>query len=110
MAKFYATIGFVTTVEQTPGVWMESQTTKRYACDVISVSRRLQNDAKANDDINIANRFSIVGDPYAMSNFFAMRWIEFQGVRWQITSVEVERPRLVLTIGGLYNESQTSSA
>ena len=103
MAKFYATIGFVMTGETVPGVWTESTTTKKYACDVVKVSRKLQGQDQVNDDINIANQFSIVADPYASSNFFAMRWIEFQGVKWKIASVDVQRPRLVLTIGGLYN-------
>ena len=56
-----------------------------------------------NDDININNSISIVADPYAYENFHNMRYAILEGVKWKITNVEINRPRLILTIGGVYN-------
>lgn len=103
MAKFYGAIGYAKTVETMPGVWTEQITERDYYGDVIRNSRRLQSSDKVNDDINISNQISIVADPYAINNFHSMRYAEFMGAKWKISDVEVQYPRLLLTLGGLYN-------
>lgn len=103
MAKWFGKIGFAETKETSPGVWAEEIVAHEYYGDVLRNSRRLQASDKLNDDINISNEISIVADPFANNNFHSMRYIEFMGAKWKITNVEVKYPRLVLTIGGLYN-------
>lgn len=103
MAKYYGKIGYAETVETVPGVWEEQITERSYFGDLIRNARRLQSSDKVNDDINISNELSIVADPYAMSNFHSMRYAEFMGARWKISTVEVQYPRLILSLGGLYN-------
>lgn len=103
MAKWFGKIGFAETKETSPGVWSEEIVDHKYYGDVLRNSRRLQASDKLNDDINISNEISIVTDPFANNNFHSMRYIEFMGAKWKITNVEVKYPRLVLTIGGLYN-------
>ena len=104
MAKFYGAIGYAKTVETMPGVWTEQITERNYYGDVIRNSRRLQSSDKVNDDININNQISIVADPYAINNFHSMRYAEFMGAKRKISDVEVQYPRLLLTLGGLYND------
>lgn len=103
MAKFYGAIGYAKTVETMPGIWTEQITERDYYGDVIKNSRRLQSSDKVNDDVNISNQISIVADPYAINNFHSMRYAEFMGAKWKISDVEVQYPRLLLTLGGLYN-------
>lgn len=103
MAKFYGVIGYAETVETRPGVWTEQIVERNYYGDLIRNTRRLQSADKLNDDVNVANEISIVADPYANENFYSMRYIEFMGAKWKISNVEVKHPRLILTIGGLYN-------
>ena len=103
MAKWYGKIGFADTVETEPGVWVEQIVERSYYGDLIRNSRRLQNSGSINDDINISNELSIVADPYANQNFFAIRYVEFMGAKWKVSNVNVEYPRLVLAIGGVYN-------
>jgi len=104
MAKFYGKIGYVETVETSPGVWEEQITERNYYGDIIRNTRRLQTADQLNDNINIANEFSIVADPYAMDNIYSMRYIEFMGAKWKISNIDASmRPRLILTVGGLYN-------
>jgi len=105
MAKFYGEIGFGTSIETSPGVYEDQVTTRRnYYCDLIKNTRRLESSGSVNDDINISNQISIVADPYANENFYTMRYVKFMGAKWKISDVEVQYPRLILTIGGVYNE------
>ncbi len=103
MAKFYGLIGYAKEKETKPGVWEDVITEKAYYGDFIRNTRRLQPTEQLNDDINVANEISIVSDPFANQNFYSMKYIEFRGAKWKIANVEVQYPRLILTIGGLYN-------
>lgn len=103
MAKFHDSIGFASTEETVKGVWEEPIIEKKYFGDLLKNSRRLQEGGKVNDSINISNRISIIMDPYAQENFHQIRYISFMGAKWKVSEVEVQYPRLILTIGGLYN-------
>lgn len=103
MAKWYGEIGYAEMVETAPGVWKEQITVRNYYGDLTRNSRRLQSADQLNDDINIANELSIVADPYANEHFHSMRYASFAGAKWKISSVEAKYPRLILTLGGVYN-------
>lgn len=104
MAKLFTRIGYAPSYEKTaPGVYEEVQVVKKCYAEVIRDTRRLESSGQVNDNVNINNRFSIIADPYARENFHAMRWIEYMGAKWKISDVEVEYPRLILSLGGLYN-------
>lgn len=104
MGKWYDAIGFETMVETEPGLWEEQIEEHMYYGEVTRNSRRLQSADKINDDINISNQISIVADPFAVDNIYAMRYAKFMGTKWKVTDIEVQYPRLLLTLGGLYNE------
>lgn len=110
MAKFYGPVGYAETVETAPGVWAEQITERLYFGELTRNTRRLQSSDTLNDDINVANEISIVADPFANQNFHKMRYVGFMGTRWKITGVEVQYPRLILTIGGVYNGETASSS
>lgn len=103
MAKWYGRIGYAELEEIEPGVWKEQITEREYFGDSIRNTRLLQNSGNVNDNINVGNQISIVADPYAVQNFHTMRYVEYMDSKWKVSSVEVQYPRLILTIGGLYN-------
>lgn len=104
MAKWYGNIGYAETVEIEPGLWEETITERPYYGDTVrNLGSKLQNSGGVNDNINLVNCISIVADPFANENFYAMRYIEFKGTKWKISDVEVQYPRLILTMGGVYN-------
>lgn len=103
MAKFYGNIGYVKTVEIEPGVWDKQTIEKPAYGDLVRNTSRYQQSGGVNDDITINNNISIVADPFANENFQHMRYVEFMGAKWKITNVEVQYPRLILTVGGVYN-------
>ena len=104
MAKFYGVVGYVVNEETVPGVWEEVVTKRPYSGDILKNTNRWQQTSNLNDDISISNLISIVADPFAYENFFNMKFIRWMGTSWKITNVEVQRPRLILTVGGVYNE------
>lgn len=106
MAKFYGVIGYAETIEDIPGVWKDKIIERSYYGELVRNTRRLQSADKLNDDVNIANEISIVADPFANQNFHLMRYVEFMGTKWKITNVEIQYPRLILTVGGVYNGEQ----
>lgn len=105
MAKWYGNVGFaVESGEIRPGVWSDPIVERPYYGDEIRNTRKLQaNSVSINDNINISNSISIVADPYANENMYAIRYAEFQGARWKVTDIEVQRPRLILSLGGVWN-------
>ena len=93
-------------METEPGVWIEQIIERSYYGDIIRNIRNIQSSGGVNDDINIANEISILADPYANQNFHSMRYVEFMGTNWKITRVDVQFPRLILSMGGVYNGEQ----
>lgn len=103
MAKWYGVIGYAESKETSPGVWKEAIAKRNYFGDLTRNSRRLQSSDKVNDNIEINNELSIISDPYANENFHMIRYVELMGTRWKVSNVEVKYPRLILTLGGIYN-------
>jgi hypothetical protein len=101
--KFYGAVGYGQNVESAPGVWTDVITETSYIGDVMRNTRRLVDGSKVNDDLTVGNLISIVADAYALENFFAMRYVVWNGTRWVVSQVEVQPPRLLLTLGGVYN-------
>ena len=104
MAKFCGVIGYAVTKETEPGIWEEQIVEVEYFGDVIRNTKRINAPGKVNDDISISNQISIIADPFANNNFHAMKYVVFMGAKWKVSEVTVEYPRLILSIGGLYNE------
>lgn len=103
MAKFYGKVGYIETVEVKPGVWKEQVIERPYYGDLTRNTSRFQPSGGVNDNISVNNNISILADPYANENFQHMRYVEFMGAKWKITNAEVQYPRIILTLGGVYN-------
>lgn len=110
MPKFYGKVGYVETVETAPSVWTERISEHNYYGDLIE-NQASWNHAQeqVNDNLNITNRISVLADPYAMEHFSAIRYVELFGALWKVSSVRVQFPRLILSIGGVYNGEQTGT-
>lgn len=103
MAKFFGNIGYQTTVETEPGLYEEQIVEHEYYGDVLRNSRRLQYSDDINPSITVNKQISIISDPYAVDNFHNMRYVNYMNAKWIISSAEVQYPRIILTLGGLYN-------
>jgi len=107
--KFHGTVGFAEMKETAPGVWTEQITERTYFGDIQRAQSRSRGGQSLNNNIVNDNRISIVADPYANEKYPAIRYVIYLGTKWQVNSVEANRPRLLLVLGEVYNE-QTSRA
>lgn len=103
MAKFYGKIGYGQSVDKGVGVYEDVITEYQYRGDVLRNTRQLKDGESVNNDISVSNSISIVADAYANANFHAMRYVEWMGSLWIVSDVEVQTPRLLLRLGGVYN-------
>jgi hypothetical protein len=103
MAKFYGRIGYGENVETSPGVWQDQIVEYNYYGDVVRNVRQLREGENLNNDLSVSNSISIVADAYANEHFFAIRYVEWAGTLWTVSDVEVQSPRLLLRLGGVYN-------
>lgn len=103
MAKWFGVIGYAEQVETKPGVWKNAITEREYFGDMTRNTRRLQSTDQLNDNVDISNDISIVSDPYAIQNFHSMQYATYMGTKWKVNSVEVQYPRLILSLGGVWS-------
>ena len=103
MEKLSGKIGYGVDVETAPGVWEDTIVERSYFGDVVKNTRKLQEGEGLNNDLTVGNSISIVADAYANEHFFAIRYVEWSGALWTVSDVEVQRPRLLLRLGRVYN-------
>ena len=103
MAKWFGVVGYAKSYEDRPGVWKDEIVEHEYFGDILQNYRSLNSNDRVVDDFNINNKISIISDPYAMDNFHDISYASFMGAKWNVTNVEVLYPRLILTLGGVYN-------
>ncbi len=103
MAKFYGKVGYLSTEETSPDVYSEVLTERLYKGDVLRNQKRYQASEGLNDDVIVNNSISIVADSYAYENAFAIKYVQWMGVLWKVISIEIQRPRIILSLGGKYN-------
>ena len=106
MPKFYGPVGYAESEEGTgerEGIMEDTIVERNYYGDVLRNTRKWESGSDILDNLRVNNQISIVADAYAYEHFFAMKYVKWMGTRWVVTNVEVQRPRLLLTIGGVYN-------
>lgn len=105
MAKFSGKIGFVVDTEtlEGSGIWVEESIERTYKGDVLNYFVRWQDSSKVNEDLTIDNKFSVVADSFALNHIGNMRYITYLGEKWKIKNIEINYPRIIIYVGGLYN-------
>lgn len=105
MAKYFGMLGYRELVETAPGVEFPKIIERPYYGEVNRNLRRSQTSTESvNDNFALSNEVSVLLDPYAQENFYNLQYITYMGAKWKVTNVEIRYPRLVLTLGGMYND------
>lgn len=102
--KFSGKVGFwVKDIETSPGMWDSKIVERSYTGNVLEYIRRFQNESKQNEDLALDNQISILSDLYARDNWMSIKYVDWNGVRWKVSSVRLSYPRIILQLGGVYN-------
>lgn len=103
MAKFSGQIGYGVPTQTVPGVWTDVITERGYQGDVLREAKNWQASNQVNDNLTTSNRISIIADSFAYQNLSTMKYVKWAGAYWKISNVEKNHPRLILTLGDVYN-------
>lgn len=103
MARFSGIVGYVIQEKTAPGVWTPKETERKMRGSIINQSAHNRSTEQISDDISLNHRVSVLGDAYAFDNYYHIKWVKIDGIKWKVTSVEVKRPRLLLAVGGMWN-------
>lgn len=104
MMRWYGKVGYSETVETKPGVHDDHDTVCEYYGDVKRNSTRWASSSDStNDDLTVSTQISIVADSFALEKFYSIKWIEYLGVKWKVTNADPQPPRIILTLGGVWN-------
>ena len=103
MARYCGKIGFSISKETAPGIYEDDITERTYYGDVVKDLRKENRTDKIVRDVTISNSFSVVADPFAFENFQFIKYLKYMGVAWNVESVEVQYPRLLISVGGIWN-------
>ena len=104
MARFHGIIGYSELEETSPGIWSEKIVERTYTGDMTKNFVNADSSPRINTNVKLSNTISIYSDPYANSNLFNIRYLKYLGVKWKVESVEIAWPRLILTLGDVYND------
>ena len=103
MAKFHGVVGYLATEETSPGVQEDVITEVPCQGDVLRNTQRFETSEQLNDDLTIDNRFSIVADGFMTSNMTSIRYVEYLNIKWKVVTMDIQPPRLILKVRGVYN-------
>lgn len=103
MNKWFGKVGYANTSEVRPGVWTDTITEREYYGDIVRYTKQTENSGEVIDDIAVTVSISIVADPFAYEHFHTIKYVDFMGSKWKVKTVDPQYPRLVLSLGGLYN-------
>lgn len=104
MAKWSGKIGFSDQREVEPGIWEDEPIEKSFYGDFYRNAKRASGDSQINEPITVSNQISFIANEYAMENFHRILYATYMGVKWKVTNVEVQHPRLIIELGGEYHE------
>lgn len=103
MTRFSGLVGYVTQVQTAPGVWSQSEESFEMRGDIINQGHSFQGDTKVNSDVSLNHRVSLMADDRLLNNYPNLKWVKMGAVKWKVQSVEIRRPRIIVTLGGVYN-------
>lgn len=113
MARFFGVVGYGENIEDPPdsGVWVDRITEQTYQGNLIRNTAQAERFSrgdpsasfKINEDVGLSNSISIVADQFAIDNWYKIKYVRWMGVAWEVNSVQVQAPRLILDLGRKYN-------
>lgn len=103
MAKYAGKVGFATQTETSPGVWEDVTVERLMKGDVIRANTTISMDGKVNGDVTFNHRVSLVGASLPLMEYYNIKYITLDGYKWEVKSIEIQRPRIIVTLGGMWN-------
>lgn len=96
-------------IETKPGVFVPNIVEKPYVGNITRNYRKFQTaENQQNDNLTVNNQLSIISDLYLRNNWHMIKYVEWNGAKWKVNTVEINYPRITLELGGLYHDKETT--
>ncbi len=103
--KYTGKIGFAVMKNEGEGIYTEEIEEKVYYGDLLSSRWNNENNQNStNTNVRLNNSISVICDKYLSENISVIRYITYKNSKWCITGIEIQPPRIIINIGGIYNE------
>lgn len=103
MSKFWGKIGINRgPKEGDPGIFKQVIEEAEVAGEIRNLGARWQNH-ELGDTVSARHVLSIVTPEDSIVEFTEVVYVWWQGRKWSVIAIEYKRPRIELTLGGLYN-------
>lgn len=103
--KYSGKIGFAVMKNEGNGIYTEEIEEKVYYGDLLSSRWNNENNQNStNTNVRLNNSISVICDKYLSENISVMRYITYKNSKWCINGIEIQPPRIIINIGGIYNE------
>jgi len=103
MSRCVVDVGYSSTIETKPGIFEDEYREVSHVALVLSSKTAWVRGARAGDDVELNQRLSIIPTPDTYANVGAIKYVTYYGVKWKVISINMQRPRMVLTVGGIFN-------
>lgn len=107
MSRFHGIIGYIYTEEVRPGVWEEVTVERKYYGNMTKKATSWSYGDSRIPNYELSTVLSVVADPFGFNHYNHIRYIAYMGQLWTVKNVDVQYPRIELTIGGIYNGPNT---
>lgn len=110
--KFAGEVGFwIKDAETRPGIYTEKMIERHYTGDVSRAYHKwTERDSSTTDNLRLNNEISIVGDIFALKNQGSIKYVLWNGIYWEVNTIGINPPRLVLEIGGVWDGEKAPKA
>ena len=102
--KYYGAVGFSETAKTGLDIWETRIVERMYAGDISRVSTGWKTSEHLNDELSVSMEISFIGDVHALENYSSIRYAVWRGTKWRVTDIAEAFPRIILTLGGEYND------
>ena len=104
MNRVIIKLGFSYTRDDGHGVWKQVNTEKVYKAEITSHKWYLNREKDTpNVSYKTGESFSVLMDSFLQENLGYITYVVLNGVKWDISSIDVQRPRVHITPGGMYH-------
>ena len=110
MARFYGKIGFAEQKEVKPDVWKDVIVERPYVGSFVRNTIRWNQGSEINDDVRLDEAVSIISDPYILQHSAVIRYVDWQGTKWKIMSIQINYPRVILQLAGEYHGQNSAKS
>lgn len=104
MEKFVAKIGFSVDVETKPGIWKKDVEERLYKGYFVRNYRRWDQEPAINQTLTLNNQASFIIDDFCLKHLGDILYVKYDKVPWKVTALELRHPRILVTLGGIYND------